>query len=337
MSFFTLRKSRIALGKSTVPGLFGKNRHRCAGVDITAQAIKIVELSRSQGEFRLQAYAIEPLPAGLMNDLTCSGAESVIRVLLKALEKAGVMARDAVVAMPDELLISKTLEVESGLSEADLELHVRLEAEQYVPYALEDVALDFEVQGRSSNHAGQVAVQMVACRQEALEWYRSVLIGAGLTPRVVEVQAHALARGVEAAVPDLSQQEAVAVVDFGSHMTLLSIVRQGQVIYSRELLFGQGMAGAQGFEESVVQHLGLGLEQFVESGAAGVVGMILLAGAAATTPGLSQWVEARLGTPVRVANPFSAMDLNPALTPETLLCDAPMLLTACGLALRGSD
>ena len=337
MSFFTLRKSRIALGKSTVPGLFGKTRHRCAGVDITAQAIKVVELSRSQGEFRLQAYAIEPLPAGLMNDLTRSGAESVIRVLLKALEKAGVMARDAVVAMPDELLISKTLEVESGLSEADLELHVRLEAEQYVPYAFEDVALDFEVQGFSSNHAGQVAVQMVACRQEALEWYRSVLIGAGLTPRVVAVQTHALARGVEAMVPDFSQQEAVAMVDFGSPVTLLSIVRQGQVIYSRELLFGQGSAGAQGFEESVVQHLGLGLEQFVESGAAGVVGMIVLAGAAATTPGLSQWIENRLGTPVRVANPFSAMDLNPVIDPETLLCDAPMLLTACGLALRGSD
>ena len=316
-----------------MPGLFGKNRHRCAGVDITAQATKIVELSRSQGEFRLQAYAIEPLPAGLMNDLTCSGAESVIRVLLKALEKAGVMASDAVVAMPDELLISKTLEVESGLSEADLELHVRLEAEQYVPYALEDVALDFEVQGRSSNHAGQVAVQMVACRQEALEWYRSVLIGAGLTPRVVEVQAHALARGVGAAVPDLSQQEAVAVVDFGSHMTLLSIVHQGQVIYSRELLFGQGTAGEQGFEESVVQ----GLEQFFEAGAAGAVRMIVLAGAGATTPGLSQRFEARLGTSVRVANPFSTMDLNPALDLETLLCDAPMLLTACGLALRGSD
>nr|WP_262383816.1 pilus assembly protein PilM [Pseudomonas fragi] len=65
--------------------------------------------------------------------------------------------------------------------------------------------------------------------------------------------------------------------------------------------------------------------------------MIVLAGEAAVVPGLAQRVESRLGTPTRIANPFVQMDQAPTLTLEALLCDAPLLLTACGLALRGFD
>ena len=320
-----------------MPGLFTQARHRCVGVEISPQAIKLVELSRSKGRFKLQAYAMEPLPAGLMDDQTGAEAKSVVPLLLRALEKATVMARDAIIAMPDGQVICKTLEVEAGLSEVELELHVRLEAEQYIPYALDDMALDFEVQDHLSGHPGRVGVLMVACRQEALEWHRSVLTGAGLIPQVVAVQAHALARGVDAMTAGLALSGAVAVVDFALHTILLSIVQQGQVIYSRELLIGQASAGAQTFKTTVVEHLERELELFVESAVDGVVGMIILAGEGAAAPGLAQWVESRLGTPTRIANPFSQIDLEPAFTPEALLCDAPVLLTACGLALRGFD
>ena len=320
-----------------MPGLFPQVRHRYVGIDISPQAIKVVELSRSQGAFKLQAYAIEPLPAGLADDQTGAEPKSVVQVLLKALAEAAVVARDAAVAIPDGRLICKTLEVEAGLSEVELELHVRLEAEQYVPYALEDVALDFEVQGNSSSDPARVNVRMVACRQEALEWYRSVLSDVGLNLRVVAVQSHALARGVDAMVSGLALQGAVAVVDCATHTTQLSIVQQGEVIYSRELLFGHATAGVQAFQSTLVQHLERGLELFVESGIKGVVSMIVLAGEAVSNPGTTQWVEDRLGVPTRTANPFLAMSLNPALAPETLLCHAPVLLTACGLALRGFD
>ena len=318
-----------------MPGLFPQTRQRCVGVEINQQAIRLVELSRSQGRFKLQGYAMETLPAGLMDDQTGAEAKSVVPVLLRALEKAAVVARDAVIAMPDGQVICKTLEVEAGLSEVELELHVRLEAEQYVPYALDDLALDFEVQGHVPSHPGRVSVLMVACQQQALEWYRAVLSGAGLIPQVVAVQAHALARGVEAMTAGLSVSGVVAVVDVAPHTTLLSIVQQGQVIHSRELLFGQATAGA--FKTLVVEHLERELRLCVESGVDGRVGMIVLAGEAAVVAGLAPWIESRLGTPTRIANPFLHMDLEPALHPEALLCDAPVLLTACGLALRGFD
>ena len=308
-----------------MPGLFAQTRQRCIGIDISQHAIKIVELSRSQGRFKLQGYAMEPLPAGLMDDQTGAEAKSVVPVLVRALEQAAVMARDAIIAVPDGQVICKTLEVEAGLSEVELELHVRLEAEQHIPCALDDMALDFEVLEHLSSQPGRVNVLMAACRQEALEWHRSVLTGAGLIPRVVAVQSHALGRGVGAMTAGLARDVAVAVVDGAARAGVLSIVQQGRVIYSREL------AGAHASKATLVEHLQHELELF------GSVGLIVLAGEAAVVPGLAQRVESRLGTPTRIANPFVQMDQAPALTPEALLCDAPLLLTACGLALRGFD
>lgn len=320
-----------------MPGLFPQTRHRCVGVEISQQAIKLVELSRSRGRFKLKAYAVAPLPAGLMDDQTGAEAKSVVAVLLRALEKAQVLARDAIIAVPDGEVISKTLEVEAGLSEVELELHVRLEAEQYIPCALDDMALDFEVQGHLPGNPGLVSVLFVACRQEVLEWHRSILTSAGLTPRVVAVQAHALARGVQAMSAGLALDAAVAVLDLAPHASVLSIVRQDEVIYSRELLAGQATAAEQVFKTTVVEYLERELELFAESGVNGLVGMIVLAGEAAADPGLVQWVESRLGMPTCIANPFALMDLDPALAPEALHCDASVLLTACGLALRGFD
>ena len=308
-----------------MPGLFAQTPQRCIGIDISQHAIKIVELSRSQGRFKLQGYAMEPLPAGLMDDQTGAEAKSVVPVLVRALEQAAVMARDAIIAVPDGQVICKTLEVEAGLSEVELELHVRLEAEQHIPCALEDMALDFEVLEHLSSQPGRVNVLMAACRQEALEWQRSVLTGAGLIPRVVAVQSHALGRGVGAMTAGLARDVAVAVVDGAACAGVLSIVQQGRVIYSREL------AGAHASKATLVEHLQHELELF------GPVGLIVLAGEAAVVPGLAQRVESRLGTPTRIANPFVQMDQAPTLTLEALLCDAPLLLTACGLALRGFD
>ena len=320
-----------------MPGLLPQTGHRCVGVEISHQAIKLVELSRSRGRFKLQAYAVEPLPAGLVDDQTDAEAKSVVAVLIRALEKAQVLASDAIIAVPDGQVICKTLEVEAGLSEVELELHVRLEAEQYIPCALDDMALDFEVQDHLPGDPGLVSVLIVACRQEVLEWHCSVLTGAGLIPRVVAVQAHALARGIGAMTVGQALSGTVAVVDFATHTTLLSIVQQDQVIYSRELHCGQASAGAQAFKTTIAEALERELGLFVHSGVDGLIGMIVLAGEAARDPVLAQWIESRLGTPTRIANPFALMELDPSLTPEALLCDAPVLLTACGLALRGFD
>lgn len=321
-------------------GLFSKTRQRCVGVDISSHAIKIVELSRKRGVFELQAYAIESLPTVLVDDQTSTEPKSVIAVLCRALAKAGGVARDAVVALPDTQVICKVLELEAGLNESDLELHVRLEAEQYVPYALEEMALDYAVLGHSPVCPERVSVLLVTCRKETLEWYQQVLAGAGLKAQVVEIQAHGLVLGTDWMLRSITADQAggaVAVVDFAPDTTRLSIVQEDQVVYTRELLFERGSLGEEAFRACAVEHLRRGLELFAESGAQEKVGLIVLSGVAASSAGLSQWVEVQLGTPTHLANPFVGMNVNPALAPEALFCDAPLLLAACGLAMRGFD
>ena len=316
-------------------GYFRNARQRYLGVDIGLHAIKVVELSRSHGTFQLQGYGIEPLAGVLLDDLTGVDPKSAAQALVKVLGTASVVARDAVVAVPDTQVICKNLEVDAGLSEEDLELYVRLEAEQYIPYALDEVALDFEVLGCVPNNPERLNVLLVTCRQQTLDWYEAVLSHAGLKARVIAVQAHALAQAVEALTPSVTgllTPGAVAVVDFAPRTTVLSVVQQGQVLYSRELLFGWDELEDQAFNRLALQHIRRALEPFVEP-----LASLVLSGAAASRSGLSAWLEEQLGVHTQVANPFALMSVNPLLTPQALLCDAPMLLTACGLALRGFD
>ena len=321
-------------------GLFSKSGQRYVGIDIGSHAIKVVELSRAHGAFRLDAYAIEALAPLCTEDQTGADPKSVAQTLSRALEGAGVVAREAVVAVSDTQVIGKTFEVQAGLSQEELELHVWLEAEQYLPYALEDAALDFEVQDGLSLNPGQVSVLLVACRQETLAWYQALLSCAGLKARVIDVQTHALARAalwMPGPAQPLQASSSVAVLEFATDTSLLSIVQQGRVTHSRELLFGSGEPCDEIFRALAVQHLRGGLEQLAGYGSNGPVASIMLAGTGASRPGLDQWVEAQLGMPACVANPFAFMDLDPLLAPEAVFCDAPLLLTAFGLALRGFD
>ena len=314
-----------------MPGFLTTRRHRCVGIDISAHAVNIVELSRLNTRFTLHGYAIAPLPRQLAEDQTRAHPKSVAQVLLRVLGEQAMLARDAVVAVGDGQLICKNLELDAGLVGDELELSVRLEAEQHVPYALESAALDFEVQGVSPLNPQLMSVLVVACRMETLDWYQAVLSHAGLKAKVIEVQSHAQVRGIDAMMPSSG---AVAVVDFATPATRLSILHQGRVMESLELHFGDGQQDQDTFKTTALQHIRHGLEQVAASPRAELV---ILAGAAAGQPGLSEWLQAKLGMPTQPANPFVHMDINPSLVPQALCSHAPMLLTACGLALRGFD
>ena len=314
-----------------MPGFLTSRRHRCVGIDISTNAVNIVELSRLNTRFTLHGYAIEPLPTQPANDQTRAHPKSVAQVLLRMLSEQAMLAVDAVVAVADGQLICKNLELDAGLAEAELELHVRLEAEQHVPYALESAALDFEVQGCSPLNPQLMSVLLVACPMETVDWYQAVLSHAGLRAKVIEVQSHAQVRGVDAM---MSSSGAVALVDFATHTSRLSILHQGRVLDSRELLFGDGLQDQDSFKVTAVQHIRRGLEQ---SAASPRVESLIVAGEAAAQVGLSEWLQVQLGMPTQPANPFMHMDISPSLVPQALCSHAPMLLTACGLALRGFD
>jgi type IV pilus assembly protein PilM len=354
-----------------VLGLFNKKANTLLGIDISSTSVKLLELSRSGNRYRVEAYAVEPLPANAVVEKNIAELEGVGQALSRLLLKAKTGVRNVAVAVAGSAVITKTIEMDAGLSDDEMENQLKLEADQYIPYPLEEVAIDFEVQGYSARNPERVEVLLAACRKENVEVREAALALAGLTARVVDVEAYALERsfGLLAAQLAGSQERlTVAVVDIGATMTTLSVLHDGRIIYTREQLFGgrqlteeiqrryglsmeeAGLAKKQGglpddyvsevlqpFKDAVVQQVSRSLQFFFASGQYNAVDYILLAGGTASVSGLDRLIEQCLGTPTQVVNPFADMTLGSKVNAGALANDAPALMIACGLALRSFD
>jgi len=354
-----------------VLGLFGKKANSLLGIDISSTSVKLLELSRSGNRYKVEAYAVEPLPANAVVEKNIAELEGVGQALARVLVKARSSAKTAAVAVAGSAVITKTIEMDAALSEDEMESQLKVEADQYIPYPLEEVAIDFEVQGNSARKPERVDVLLAACRKENVEVREAALALAGLTARVVDVEAYALERAfglLEPALVDGEGPLTVAVVDIGATMTTLSVLHNGRIIYTREQLFGgrqlteeiqrryglsmeeAGLAKKQGglpddyemevlqpFKDAVVQQVSRSLQFFFAAGQFNDVDYILLAGGTASISGLDQLIQQRLGTPAMVANPFADMALSSKVNAGALASDAPALMIACGLALRSFD
>jgi type IV pilus assembly protein PilM len=262
------------------------------------------------------------------------------------------------------------IDMPEGLSEDDMETQLTLEADQYIPYPLEEVAIDFEIQGPSPERDNQVEVLLAACRRETIDARVEAIEGSDLISRIMDVEAYAMERAFSMVRHQLALDEdsTVAVVDIGATMTTLSVLNNGQTIYTREQLFGgkqltdeimrryglpleeAGLAKKQGglpddyepevlepFKEAVVQQVARSLQFFFSSSQYNDVDHIILAGGVSSMEGLSDLVQEKLGTPTAVANPFAEMSISSRVNAVALSSDAPAMMIACGLALRSFD
>ncbi len=352
-------------------GLFKKKANTLLGIDISSTSVKLIELSRSGSRYKVEAYAVEPLPPNAIVEKNIAELEVVGQVISRLVTKARTSVKHAAVAVAGSAVITKTIEMEAGLSEDELENQIKIEADQYIPYPLEEVAIDFEVQGATARSAERVNVLLAACRKENVEVREAALALAGLTAKVVEIEAYSLERAYGLLAEQLGNGEedlTVAVVDIGATMMTLSVLHNGQTIYTREQLFGgkqltdeiqrryglsteeAGLAKKQGglpddydvevlnpFKEAVVQQVSRSLQFFFAAGQYSDVDYILLAGGTASIVGLDQLVQQKIGTPTLVANPFANMTLSNKVNAGALASDAPSLMIACGLAMRSFD
>ncbi|WP_077045034.1 pilus assembly protein PilM [Pseudomonas sp. KK4] len=353
-----------------MPGLFNKKASTLLGIDISSTSVKLLELSRQGDRYRVEAYAVEPLPPSAVTEKNIAELEGVGHALARVVIKARTSVKNVAVAVAGSAVITKTIEMDAGLSDDEMESQLKIEADQYIPYPLDEVAIDFEVQGASARNPERVNVLLAACRKENVEVREAALTLAGLTARVVDVEAYALERsfGLLANQLMVTPERLVAVVDIGATMTTLSVLLGGRIIYTREQLFGgrqlteeiqrrygltveqAGLAKKQGglpsdyvsevlqpFREALVQQVSRSLQFFFASGQYHAVDHIVLAGGTASVAGLDQLIEHKLGTPTQVANPFADMTLNSKVNAAALTSDAPAMMIACGLALRSFD
>ncbi len=350
-------------------GLITKSQPPKIAVDISSTAVKLLQLSQAGDRYRVEHYAIEPLPPNAVVDKNIVEPETVGEAIRRGMARCGSKAKYAVGAVAGSAVITKLIPMPAELTEDDLESQVELEAVNYIPYPIEEVSLDFEVVGPAPGNDEMVQVLLVASRSENVETRASALELGGLTARVMDVETFA----IENAFGLLGEAQApadglVALVDIGATMTTLYVLRNGRSLYSREQVFGgkqlddevmrryglnleeARLAKRQGglpdtyqaevlqpFREALVQQVSRLLQFFYAGSEFNRVDRIVLAGGTASTPGVAPMVEEQLGVPTAVANPLANMTLGPRVQASTLAQDAPSLMIAAGLALRNFD
>ncbi len=351
--------------------LFGKHKMPLLGVDISSTSIKVLELGGSEQRYRVESYAVEPLPGNPVTERNITDVHVVGETIARAVKKSGTRVKTAACAVSGAAVITKVISMPSALSEDELETQIRLEADQYIPYPLEEVKLDFEVLGPSEREPDRVDVLLAASRNDNVEVLVAALETGGLIAKVVDVEAFALENAVGSMLRrggGLEPGDTVAVVDIGATTTSLSVLRDLRVIYTREQLFGgrqlteeiqrryglsyqeAGLAKRQGglpdnygpevldpFKETMALEVNRALQFFYSSSQVGAVDQVVLAGGCASIDGIAGLIESKCGTRVAVANPFAETPMAPSIKGQAIKNDAPALMISFGLALRSFD
>lgn len=354
---------------------FGTQKAPVLGLDISSTAVKLLELSRSGSRsgarYRVERYAVEVLPPDAVVEKNIADVDAVGEAIRNVVRRSGSRAKQAAVAVSGSAVITKIITMPASITDREMENQIQLEADQYIPYPLEEVNIDFEVFGPNEKNPEMVDVLLAASRSENVENRVSALEIAGLTPVVVDVEAYAMEYAfslISEQLPDFGVDQTIAIVDIGATNTALNVLHNNKIIYTREQSFGgkqlteeiqrryglsqeeAGMAKRQGglpdnymsevlepFKEALAQQVSRSLQFFFSSSAHNSVDHIVLAGGCASIPAIDELVEEKVGTPTIIANPFTNMSVSSSVKPQSLSNDAPSLMIACGLALRSFD
>jgi type IV pilus assembly protein PilM len=351
--------------------LLQRTKPPLVGLDISSTAVKLLELSRSGSRYRVESYAVEPLPPNSVVEKSITDAEAVGDAIRRAVKRSGTRAKFAAVAVAGSAVITKVIPMPGALSDEEMESQIELEADQYIPYPLEEVNLDFEVLGPSEKNPDAVDVLLAASRSENVDMRVAAVETGALTAKIVDVEAYALENAfalLADQLPDQGIERTIAVVDVGATMTTLNVLHDMKIIYTRDQVFGgkqlteeimrryglsyeeAGMAKRQGglpdnygpevlepFKEAMAQQVSRSLQFFFSSSQYNSVEHVVLAGGSASIPGVDELLQEKIGVETTIANPFANMSLASRVKPQTLSNDAPALMIACGLALRSFD
>ena len=331
------------------------------GLDIGSSCVKLVELSESGGARRLTAFAHVPLPADAVAEGTIREPRTVANAIREAVAKAGVKSHDAVISICGRELIIKKVQIPEVPAK---EVHdvVQLEAEHHIPFAIDEVFLDYHTVGRRE---GQLDLILVAVKKSKVTEYMSVVEQAGYAPTIVDVDGFALGNQYELNNPG-EANEAVALIDIGASIMKTNVLRGGSTIFARDIPFG-----GNNYTQAIAQRLNIPFEQaeaaklgknvgvqwetlvppleavsrdlslevqrtfdyFASTAESERIGKIVLAGGCAQLPGLNEYLSSNWGIPVELARPFDRIEVPPQYS-EDVNTLGPALAVAVGLGLR---
>ncbi|OIR02493.1 competence protein A [mine drainage metagenome] len=330
----------------------------------------MVELAEDgRGGYKLEAYSISPLAKDAMVDGNVGDLDRVADAIKVAWKLLGSREKRAALALPSSAVISKKVLMASGLREEDMEMQVEAEANQYIPFSLDEVNIDFQVIGPAPNSPDEVEVLIAASRKEKIEDRVAAAEGAGLKVIVMDVEAYATEAAytlVASQLPNAGRGQVVMIIDIGASMMHINVLSDNNSVYTREQSFGGSLLTQEiqrrfglsleeaeiakrkgglpeSYESEVLQPFTLllatevarALQFFTTSTQYNRVDHIILAGGCAAIPDVQAMVHDRTQVNTIVANPFHGMAMSAKVRQQQAALDAPALLIACGLGMRG--
>lgn len=350
--------------------LFGKKTDPVIGLDIGSTSVRLIQLSSHGSGYRIDHFGVEPLGEGVVVDKVVQDVEAISNAVSRAVKASGTRAKYCAIAVSGSAVFTKTISLPSDLAESDIESQVQVEANQYVPYPLDEVSLDFEVLGPSPRNADLMDILLAASKSENVESRQDAIDAAGLKAKVVDVEAFAIANAFELIRKrdGVNRSDAVGFFDIGYDTTTLLVIKSGRVIYTRDHPFGghqlleetmrrydmtveqaaffeRNEDAPEDFEEEVlepfqlniVHQISRALQFFASSNEYSNISTIYLSGGVAALRGLAPMVQQELGMTTRVADPITGMDIASNVAVSALKRNSTNLMIATGLALRGFD
>lgn len=339
------------------------------GLDISATSVKLLEMKSTKKGLKVVSYTVEPLPANAVNEKNLQDVEAVGETIRRAVKRSGTRCKHAAVAIPSAMVITKVIQMPADLRPHAMEAQIQLEADQYIPYSLDEVNLDFHVLGPSEHSDSMVDVLLAASRSENVEDRTAATEIGGLNVKIVDVEPYTMEGAFQLIahqLPEGGDGQTVAILDIGASMTSLSVLRDRQLIYTREQPFGgkqlteeimrryglsyedAGRVKRVGglpdnyepevlepFRDMMVQQANRFLQFFFSADKNDYVDHIVLAGGSTGVPGVAELIEQRIGTPTVMADPFKDIQVGSDIPVQRLRDDGPAMMIAAGLALRG--
>ena len=348
---------------------FSRKSAPILGIDISETAVKLLELSQRGSNYQVESYAVEPIAPNSVTEKTINDIDQVGETIASVVEKSGTKTKNAAVCVAGSSVITKVINMPSGLSDDDMEVQIQIEADQHIPFPLDQVSIDFEVVEEPEEDSENVKVLLAAARSEIVDNCVASLDLGGLKAKVVDIEAFTIENSIEwisKKFPSGVSKDVIAVADIGSRSTTFSVLEDLKVVYSRDEAFGgvqlteeiqrrYGMsfeeaaiakkAGSlpedyetevlEPFKENLISEISRALQFFYSSSETTDIDILVIAGGCASISNLASLIESRLEIKTIIANPFSEMTISPKVNKKILANDAPSLMIACGLAMRG--
>ncbi|WP_199610533.1 pilus assembly protein PilM [Flocculibacter collagenilyticus] len=338
------------------------------GIDIGSHSVKAVLLSHQHNHYKVEAFAIESMSKGAMAEREIQDIEAVGRVIAKIRKKISKNIKHAATAVSGSTVITKVIFMDVTLSDEELESQILIEADSLIPYPLNEVSLDFEKLEVNEADPSKVNVLLSAARTESVEARISAIDIGGFDSKVVDVESYALSRAAQlcfSQLPDDASEKVVATVDIGATMSLLSIIENGETVYTRDQVFGGEQYTRsivsyynKTFEEAekaklsndlppnytfevlapfqtiLLQQIRRAIQMYLTTSGKENVDYIIISGGTALINGIDKLIVDELGIHTVLAKPFAELEFSPLVDKDAIEQVAPQLMVATGLALR---